>query len=273
MQKTFETPGPTSLYVELGSGRLSIRTEQTGTTTVDVRGSEAEDVIVERRGEQIVVLAPQQRTGFFGRGRDLDVAVSIPHDSVLSTRLGSADLTVAGRVGETMVKSGSGDVEIEVTAAEAMIQTGSGEIDIREAHGDLQVKSGSGDVEVGTLHGSASIATGSGDIKVRSAHQALEAKSGSGDLVIAEVHTDVSLNTASGDLAVHLAHQGQVRANNVSGDIRIGIPAGVPVWTDVTTLTGSVTSGLQGVGAPAEGQPFVELRARTVSGDVVLEQR
>jgi hypothetical protein len=53
----------------------------------------------------------------------------------------------------------------------------------------------------------------------------------------------------------------------------VGIPSGVPVWTDVSTLTGSVTSNLVGAGEPAEGQPYVELRAKTVSGDVRLEQR
>jgi DUF4097 and DUF4098 domain-containing protein YvlB len=66
--------------------------------------------------------------------------------------------------------------------------------------------------------------------------------------------------------------RGQLTAKNVSGDIRVGVPAGVPVWTDITSLTGSVRSNLEGVGEPEEGQDFIELRARTVSGDVHLEQ-
>ena len=66
--------------------------------------------------------------------------------------------------------------------------------------------------------------------------------------------------------------RGQLTAKNVSGDIRVGVPAGVPVWTDITSLTGSVRSNLEGAGEPEEGQDFIELRARTVSGDVHLEQ-
>ena len=68
-------------------------------------------------------------------------------------------------------------------------------------------------------------------------------------------------------------HRGQLQAKNVSGDIRVGIPAGVPVWTDVSSVTGEVTSTLEAAGRPDEGQDYVELRAKTVSGDVHLEQR
>ena len=55
--------------------------------------------------------------------------------------------------------------------------------------------------------------------------------------------------------------------------MRVGVPAGLPVWTDVSTVTGSVSSDLEGAGQPADGEPFLALRARTVSGDIYLEQR
>jgi hypothetical protein len=37
-------------------------------------------------------------------------------------------------------------------------------------------------------------------------------------------------------------------------------------------MTGSVRSDLEGAGEPAEGQDFIEVRAKTISGDVFLEQ-
>ena len=98
-------------------------------------------------------------------------------------------------------------------------------------------------------------------------------KSGSGDLVVEEAHEGLSLTTASGDLAVRRMHRGELRASNVSGDIAVGIPAGVPVWTDISTLTGSVSSTLQGAGQPEDGQDYVEVRAKTVSGDIHLLER
>jgi len=67
--------------------------------------------------------------------------------------------------------------------------------------------------------------------------------------------------------------RGRVSAKGASGDVVVGIPAGVPVWTDITTVSGRIRLDLQGAGQPEEGQDHVELRARTVSGDVVLTER
>ena len=78
--------------------------------------------------------------------------------------------------------------------------------------------------------------------------------------------------TASGDVVLGHVPQGRVTARNMSGDVRVAIPAGTPVWTDINTVTGHVRSDLAGAGKPAEGQPYVELRASTVSGDVTLTQ-
>ena len=57
-----------------------------------------------------------------------------------------------------------------------------------------------------------------------------------------------------------------------SGDVKVGVPAGVPVWTDVSTITGDIRSSLQSAGEPTEGADHVELRAKTVSGDIVVTQ-
>jgi DUF4097 and DUF4098 domain-containing protein YvlB len=272
MQKTFSTPNPVSLYVEIGSGGVTLHTDNTAETTVDVNGKNADGVVVEQRGDEIVVLARQSRGGFFGSGNDLDVHVSLPHSSRLTTKLGSADLRVMGRIGQSMVRSGSGDVELEDVEAELVVETGSGDVHADRVAGDLRVKSGSGDVAVDRIDGTATISTGSGDVMVETAGDSLQVKSGSGDLQVREALNDVALSTASGDLLIDRMHRGQLAAKNVSGDIRVGIPAGIPVWTDITSMTGSVRSNLEGAGEPEEGQDYIELRAKTVSGDVYLEQ-
>ena len=50
------------------------------------------------------------------------------------------------------------------------------------------------------------------------------------------------------------------------------MPAGVPVWTDVHTVTGTIHSTLEGAGQPEPGADHVELRTTTVSGDIDLTQ-
>jgi DUF4097 and DUF4098 domain-containing protein YvlB len=145
-------------------------------------------------------------------------------------------------------------VAIAVANAELRIKSGSGTVRVRHAESAVAVSTGSGDVEIGTANGPAAVKTGSGDLKV------------------VDANTDVSLATGSGDLVVGTARRGRFTMKGASGDVHIGIPAGVPVWTDISTLSGSIRSTLQSAGEPAEGADHVELRAKTVSGDVVLTQ-
>jgi len=275
MQRTFTTPEPVSMYVELRSGDLAITTAETDETVVEVvrpHGGD-DDVTVEQRGDDIVVVSRHGgRGGLFGSSRDgAHVRVTMPHDSRLVTKLGSAEVRVEGRLGESTLKSGSGDVRLDELSAKAFVETGSGDLQIGSA-AELQVRCGSGQVTVERLGGAAQISTGSGDVLVGTAFEALSVKSGSGDLRVREAAGDLSLTTASGDLVVDRMLHGALTAKNASGDIVVRVPAGVPVWTDVSTVSGSVRSSLQGAGEPAEGQEFVELRARTVSGDISLEQ-
>lgn len=272
MQKIFSTPAPVALHVELGSGDLIVHTSVTDETVVEVDGKGAEDVVVEQRGEQILVLAKQRAGSLFGSSSRLTVQVTAPDDSRLSTKLGSADLSVRGRLGEANLKTGSGDIRIDVVAAAAHIESGSGDVSVDRVDGPVEVKSGSGDIAFETLGDAASVMTGSGDVLITTARGPVRVKSGSGDLRVREAFEDVALTTASGDLAVERMQRGQVAAKNVSGDIRVGVPTGVPVWTDISSVTGIVRSNLQGVGEPSEGQDFIELRATTVSGDILLEQ-
>jgi len=273
MEQHFDTPRPVSLYVELGKGRLTITATDTTQATVTVDGGHAEDVIVEQNGDQLAVIGPRQRVGFFGGGEpSLDITVTVPTDSDLVTKTGSADLAASGSFGHAKVKSGSGDVELDRFTGHVVVDTGSGAVRVAEVEGDLRIKSGSGDVEAGAVEGSLAISTGSGDITVDRCRGTALVKSGSGDLTVTTAYSDVSLSSASGDLRVGIMHRGAFTAKNASGDIRVGIPAGIPVWTDVSSVTGRIGSDLQGAGQPGPGEDYIEVRAKTVSGDIVLEQ-
>jgi hypothetical protein len=271
MQHAFSTPRPPRLYVQIGAGDVRLTTGDLDQTLVEVAGQDADQVAVEQRDDTISVIGPR-RTGFFRGGSDLDVVVTLPHDSELVTRLGSADVVASGRLRQVRLETGSGDTELDEVTSEASVKTGSGGVRVRTVGGPAVVKTGSGDVEIGDLHGPARLSTGSGDITVRATSSPVDAKSGSGSIEIREAAADASLSTASGDLRVGRFPAGRLSAKNVTGDIRVGIPAGVPVWTDVSSATGAVRSSLLGAGEPADGQDYVELRASTVSGDVLLEQ-
>lgn len=269
-EHAFETPGPVQLFVELGKGGLHVQATETTTTQVRVQGRDADQVRVDQHGERISVVAPRQRSGFLGTDTSLQIDVTVPLDSDLATRTGSADVLVEGRVASGTVKSGSGDVRLESLGAASVVETGSGDIRIADVAAELRIKSGSGEVDLGRTAAALLVSTGSGDVEILRADGSTVVKTGSGDLKLRASHADVSLTTGSGDLTIGAAHGGKVSVKGASGDVRVGVPAGVPVWTDISTVSGEIRSTLSGTGEPAEGQAYVELRATTVSGDVVL---
>ena len=272
MNREFETTGPISLYVEIGKGRVRVIAGQTSRAVVDVEGQDADEVNVSFEGDRLSVIGPKQSGGWFGKDRDLSVTVDLPTDSDVAVKTGSADIEVDGQVKDGRIKTGSGDVTCDTFSGAALLETGSGDVAVSEAHAELNIKSGSGDVSVGTCLGGLQVSTGSGDVEIGSSNGRTVVKTGSGDLEVANANADVSLSTGSGDLVIGTARRGRVSAKGASSDVQIGIPAGTPVWADINTVTGTIRSDLDSVGAPQEGQDHIELQARTVSGDIVLRQ-
>jgi DUF4097 and DUF4098 domain-containing protein YvlB len=272
MNKAFETHQPVKLHVEIGRGRVTVHATSTTESTVEVTGEHSDEVVVEQSGRQISVLAPKIRTGFFGGEPNLIVTVTVPTHSELYVKTGSADIQATGTWGTTQVKSGSGDVEVESVDAPAVVETGSGDISVGRILEEARIKSGSGDVRVRQAGSSTVVATGSGDVEIVQAAGPTVVKTGSGDLRVATADGDVSMSTGSGDAIVERLNRGKFSLKGASGDVAVGIPSGIPVWTDISSVTGRVRSDLVGAGAPLEGQDHIELRAKTVTGDITLKQ-
>jgi len=268
----FATLEPVDLYVENGSGSVTITADDTTETTVEVTGRHADETIVSQDGRQISVIAPKMRSGLLGGDTKLDMTITVPVDSTFSAKTGNADVDAGGSYRGAQVKTGSGEVTIEIVDGPAVVETGSGDIRVETADRDLRIKSGSGDVRVEFAGATAVISTGSGDVELGSVNGRAVVKTGSGDLTVTESRDDVAMSTGSGDFVIRNAHRGRITAKGASGDVHVGVPAGVPVWTDLSTVSGDIRSGLEGVGEPEEGADHVELRAKTVSGDIVLTQ-
>jgi DUF4097 and DUF4098 domain-containing protein YvlB len=273
VERTFGTPEPIELYVENGRGRVYVTATDTTETTVHVTGDRADEFVVEHDGHQVAVIAPRRSGGVLGREPRADVVVTMPSRSTLVTKTGSSDVAARGPLGHASVHSGSGDVSLELVEGEAELQTGSGGLTVTDLRGDTRVKSGSGDVLVDRSAAELVVSTGSGDVRIHHADGPLAVKTGSGDVVVGESRDDLSCSTGSGDLHVDVAHRGRVTVKGASGDVRLGVPTGTPVWTDITTASGRISSDVGGAGEPADGQDFLEVRARTASGDITLQQR
>ncbi|NPC97064.1 DUF4097 family beta strand repeat-containing protein [Nocardioides sp. zg-DK7169] len=263
------TPDPVDLLVEVRHGRVELTATETATTRVRVTGADAPDTRVVQHEERVEVLAPPRRSGFLG-DTDLLVQVELPTGSNAAVRSGSADVEAVGSLASLQVRTGSGEVRVEELTGAGLIESGSGTVRVERALAELRVKSGSGDVLIGRSAAPTTTSTGSGDVVVDDLEAPAVVKTGTGDLRIGLASADVTLTTGSGDLTVTQARRGRLQCSGASGDVRVGVPEGVAVWTDVTTLTGTIRADAAGTGAPAEGQDHIELRATTVSGDIVV---
>jgi hypothetical protein len=270
----FTTSQPVALYVEIGAGQVDVTATDTDQTRVELSGRHADEVLVELDGRDLRVIAPKRKTGFFSSDDDaLFATITVPTGSDLAARTGSADLGVVGEIGSSRVKTGSGDVRLDTLGGPASVETGSGDVEVEESRSELRVKCGSGDVRINAVGAGAAVSTGSGDVQIGATTGPAVVKTGSGDVRVVEAGSDVSLVTGSGDLQIDTARRGKLSAKGASGSIHVGIPAGVPVWTDISTVSGRIHSNVQGSGEPSGDGDHLELRATTVSGDVVLSAR
>ncbi|HEX6761362.1 MAG TPA: DUF4097 family beta strand repeat-containing protein [Gaiellaceae bacterium] len=266
MHKQFEVTGPVEVDIRLASGEVEVDPTLDGHVEVELVGHddesralvEASTVELREHGTQkLVVDVPQRRSGFgFGSlfGRDgVGCRVRCPAGSTLTARTRSADVIVHGMLGGANVATASGDVGLERVEGGATVKTASGDVAAREVTGGLSVQSASGDVSVATARGPVTMTTASGDVE------------------LGEAYDDVSVNTVSGDQRHRAVMRGTVGAHSVSGDVEIGVRKGSRAWLDCNTVSGDTSSELELSPDVPEGDgPLVEIRAKTVSGDIKI---
>ncbi|GAB3816075.1 hypothetical protein GCM10028820_14720 [Tessaracoccus terricola] len=268
MEHTFNTVGVATIAIEVGSGNVEVVTgEIEGQVLVTVDGDGASETTVEQQDGLIVITGPRRRVE--RTGNPLRVGISAPAGSHLRGLLGDANLVVTGSLGDVALNCGSGDVTLEDVGT-LQLTTGSGGLHVNGVAGRGSVRGGSGDLRVREVTEDLRANLGSGDLVVTTVGGTLTAKSGSGDVRVEGHLGGAEINTASGDVAVREMDSGSLEARTASGDIAVGVAPGVPVWTDISTITGDINSALAELGRPEEGAPFVELRLRTVTGDIAV---
>ncbi|HEX2303387.1 MAG TPA: DUF4097 family beta strand repeat-containing protein [Gaiella sp.] len=265
---TFETPGPVALRINSPAGNVSVETWSEPRVEAEVTALRGDDAsrqaaaetrieAAERGGRhEIVVQVPKRegRFGFLGRSPELQVSIRCPEGADLELTNHSSDLEARGPLGDVAVKSASGDVELGDARALAFT-TASGDLSAGAVAGELNAKGASGDVEVRSVGGRSSVSTVSGDVRIGAADDA------------------IAVNTVSGDVDLE-ATGAEVRVTTVSGDVSVGARPGLALWIDAQSVSGSMRSDLDVGELPSagEGERQVELRIRTVSGDVRISR-
>jgi hypothetical protein len=263
MQKSFDVQGPVELDVRLTSGDIEVDPTAEGRVEIELiaHDEESQRLVDNARIElsphghrpTILVDVPQKK-GFsisiFGRS-GIECRIRCPHDSGLSVRTKSADISARGTLGGLNV------------------QTASGDLDVNRVSGGVNGKSASSDFSAREVGGGVNIQTASGDIDLSIARGPINVTSVSGDISIGEAYDNVNANSVSGDQDHGAVMQGVVAAHSVSGDVTIAVRRGSKAFLDCTTVSGDTTSELELTSdAPAGDGPLVEIRAKTVSGDI-----
>ncbi len=264
MQKTFEVAGPVELEIRLASGDITVDAGSEDRVEVELIAHDEEsqrlidEATVELReqtGRPLVIVDVPGKRGFnlgqmFSR-QGITCRVRCPQESGLSAKTKSADLVAHGVLGGLHVQTASGDVDVDRVTGGVNVKSASGDLTLREAGDGVNVQSASGDVEIEIVRG---------PINVNSA---------SGDVTIGQAYDNVNVNTVSGDQDHGAVMRGTVSAHTVSGDVSIAVRRGSKVFLDCNTVSGDTHSDLELSGdvPPGDG-PLVEIRAKTVSGDI-----
>lgn len=259
MEQRFDTREPVTLDVRIPAGSVEVDAVDSTETAVSVEPLNGpardamERLVVALEGRTLRIESPQGRFAF-GRSPEFAVGVRCPLGSSVKLRTASADLVGRGRLGGVEAKSASADVTVD------------------ELEGDLRSESASGDVRAGTVAGAVEISTASGDLDVRHARGPARVRTVSGDVGVGASDATLEVQTVSGDLRAERIAGGPVTVNAVSGDVELAVAPGAAVFLDLRSLSGDMRSDLDPGDGPGEGEQLLEIRGKTVSGDVRIRR-
>ena len=258
---SFPTPAPLDLRVRNAAGTIEVTAADTDTSTVEIEpiddSAEARELVergridLSSRADKLVVEVPERRGLFSFRQPRVAVRVTVPTGSRVVTGAASADVHCFGRLGMVTAHTASGDIGIGDVDGPVEVHLQSGRLRVGSAAA-ITVRTASGAVDVGRA---------SGEVQVRAA---------SGTVHIGVAESSVRVQSASGRVAIDEARRGRVALTAASGDLRVGVPAGVVAHLDLSSISGRVRSELpvEDV-APEEGAPL-DIQARTASGDLLV---
>ena len=172
------------------------------------------------------------------------------------------------------------DVNIKGASVDVSSQGALGTLRVRSVSGDVraddlvraEVSIASGDTRLELVRNDATVKATSGDVFVRAVGGRLIATLASGDIQADDVAGDAEVETASGDVTIRRCTGSAVTVRTVSGDIRLGLPAGIRVDPEISTMSGKVTLPEPPSTAADDQRRSVRIRLRSVSGDIRIER-
>ncbi len=201
----------------------------------------------------------RMNNGSFFSDELIEIRVPEKLISALEINASSGDVAAAPRgIPEITLRTASGDVELDCSVKD--------EID------RLFASSASGDIRISSAFARRCEASAiSGDVDVEGDFGELFCKSVSGDVDFDGTAVELQGKSVSGDVDLRLqqAPSGTVSAESTSGDVSIELPDDcAPAAVSISTTIGEIDCDVEDAGEIAP----LKLRARTVSGDIRIQQ-
>ncbi|GAA2785421.1 DUF4097 family beta strand repeat-containing protein [Saccharopolyspora taberi] len=277
----FDTPEPISATIDVVAGQVRIIAGDRADTAVDVRPSDpgsaadvraAERIRVEYTDRLVVKATRQWRDHTFRSDvASVEVTIELPAGSRVQGDLALGEFRCEGRLGDCRFKTAVGDIRVE-DAGELRLKTSSGKITVDRAEGHAEIVTGSGDVRIHELGSTAVVKNSNGDTRLGEVAGDLRMRTANGNISVDRAHASVGARTANGDIRIGEVARGSVELDATTGELEIGIRQGTAAWLDVNSGTGRVETHLDEAEGPEGAADTVRVRARSVTGDIIVHR-
>lgn len=262
---TFDTPGPITAEITLVAGAVHVDAGGRTEATVEVRPRDeakegdvraAEQVEVTYAGGLLEVREPQLSGlgRMVGRKAMVDITVELPAGSRVHARSDYGNIRCTGALGASEVTTSTGNIAVDRITGSVELTTSTGWIRAEGIDGSAVAKTTSGAITLGEV---------TGELRANSAHS---------DVSVERALASVTARTSYGGIRLGQVSSGRVDVESSYGELEIGVREGTPAWLDVASKKGAVHSSLEAAGEPGPAEEAVEVRARSVWGDITVHR-
>lgn len=248
--EVFTVDSAPRLDLRIPAGEVSVRTGVDDEVRVTIEASDVDEVVVGQLGGTVTVT---QESRWRFRSRSVRVLAEVPAGCDVEMSTVSAAVHLTGQLGSVRLKTVSGDVSVD--RAER-----------------LEISTTSGSCRVGDIGADTRLNAVSGDYAGQRVGGRLQASTASGDIRVVRADGDVQVATTSGDIRIDRCHGDDITAKSVSGDVTVGLPTGIRVDADLSTISGRTLLPEPRPDGSDSPRRQVRLRLRSVSGDLRIER-
>ncbi len=273
---TFATPGPIAATVEVAGARVRVTASERTDTVVLVEPVDAANrshvKVADRTRVEFADGRLSVKTTVSGhRNGSVAIAIDLPAGSGLAAYLAHSTVHAAGSLGECELHQASGRVQLDrVGALRASIASGA--VAVGHVAGRADIDGAAFAMRIGEVEGAVGLSTSGGRTWIGHALADVDLRGGSGDVDIDRADGGVTATTAGGAIRIGLMTNGQAKLTNASGNIEVGIVAGVAASVDVNSERGAVHDLVSSPGEPGAADDKVLVFARTRHGDITVQR-